>query len=486
MPPSLQVHDGAQLCAGVGRANITPSSTFPMGLWRAATHLRAEGIHRPIFTTCIILDCHPKQIAILNLELMLLSVSQVRSIQAAVSEVTGIEATDIWVFVTHNHAGPATLEDYLGEGELVVKAYCEEIPRLCADAAKKAKTTLVPARVGAGRGRCDIGINRDLKLPDGKFIIAPNPDGYVDSEVGVVKIESLDGRPIAVIANYACHPTIAGHENKLISPDYPGVVRDVVEQITGAVCLFLQGAAGNVGPREGFTASMEVVERQGAILGCEVAKVALQTETSQTRAVFEGLVGSMSAQLGIVRRERVEGGRQVLHALTRSVEIPTGNPFGLSYTKLEEDINALEAETSVVPAAQRESPAYYNKHIALNRLIWIRERGRRMHSAGTYSVEIRALCVGDVALVGSWGELFAETGSAIKANSPFPHTLVAAYMGGDAAYVPVLDAYSSNPSLEVMNTPVAPGGAEFLASEISSLLADLKNLSRAGQDSFRV
>jgi hypothetical protein len=59
--------------------------------------------------------------------------------------------------------------------------------------------------------------------------------------VKVVRIDDLDECPLAVIVHYGCHPTIMGHPNRLITPDYPGIVRQVVEHATGATCLFLLG-----------------------------------------------------------------------------------------------------------------------------------------------------------------------------------------------------------------------------------------------------
>src|SRR5438128_1410007 len=76
--------------------------------------------------------------------------------------------------------------------------------------------------------------------------------GPFDPTVAVARIDDEHGQPLATLVNYGCHPTTAGPENRQISPDYPGVVRQVVEQALGGRCLFLQGAAGDVGPLGGF------------------------------------------------------------------------------------------------------------------------------------------------------------------------------------------------------------------------------------------
>ena len=72
---------------------------------------------------------------------------------------------------------------------------------------------------------------------------------------------------MASIVNYACHPTTLAWQNTLISPDYPGAMREVVERETGAPCLFLQGASGDLGPREGFVGDVDVADRNGRQLG---------------------------------------------------------------------------------------------------------------------------------------------------------------------------------------------------------------------------
>src|SRR5205814_204485 len=63
--------------------------------------------------------------------------------------------------------------------------------------------------------------------------------------------------------NYACHPTTLAWENTLISPDYVGALREVVEAYTRAPCLFLQGASGNLGPRDGYVGDVKVADRNG-------------------------------------------------------------------------------------------------------------------------------------------------------------------------------------------------------------------------------
>src|SRR5439155_15556078 len=101
----------------------------------------------------------------------------------------------------------------------------------------------------------------------------------------------------ATLVNYACHATIMGPAKRLITPDFPGAMKRVVEQALGGRCIFLQGSAGNVGPVQGFQADPNVYRRLGAVLGHEVAKVALGLTAIPTGLAFRAVIPS-GAPLG--------------------------------------------------------------------------------------------------------------------------------------------------------------------------------------------
>src|SRR5262249_59528536 len=98
-----------------------------------------------------------------------------------------------------------------------------------------------------------------------------------------------------------------GPPNRLITPDYPGVVRQVVERATGATCLFLQGAAGNVHAIVDFVGDVAVYHRLGAILGHEAARLALRLETVPRRERLPGGTGAGAPPRG--HPGRPAGGR---------------------------------------------------------------------------------------------------------------------------------------------------------------------------------
>src|SRR5205823_11055658 len=74
------------------------------------------------------------------------------------------------------------------------------------------------------------------------------PDGPVDRELVVLRVEDEEGRAIALAVTYAAHPTLQDPKTMLFSADYPGALAAAVEKAWGAPCLFLQGAAGDLSP----------------------------------------------------------------------------------------------------------------------------------------------------------------------------------------------------------------------------------------------
>ena len=102
-----------------------------------------------------------------------------------------------------------------------------------------------------------------------------------------------DGRVLGTIVNYACHPTTLAWENTLISPDFIGAMREVVEAHTaGAPSLFLQGASGELGPAHQYVGDPAVADRHGRRLGF-AALSALEGMLPPGQALrFDGVVES--------------------------------------------------------------------------------------------------------------------------------------------------------------------------------------------------
>src|SRR5207245_1718863 len=75
-----------------------------------------------------------------------------------------------------------------------------------------------------------------------------DPDGAIDREVAVVRVDDENGHPIAALISYPCHPVVLSRRSYGISADFVAWTREMFEAVTGDRCLFLQGCAGNMNP----------------------------------------------------------------------------------------------------------------------------------------------------------------------------------------------------------------------------------------------
>mgnify|MGYP000619120947 CR=1 FL=1 len=312
------------LTAGAGRADITPPIGIAHAGWGAATHQRAEGVDMPFYATALYVTDGDLELAIVDLDIGILTNEDDAAIRAEVEAVAGIKPENLRLSATHTHSGPVNRGSWLDEGMEMVGPYWDSLPARVAEAVNTARWEAKTAHVGVGKGTSSINVNRRPALPDGTLFTGRNWDGFVDREVGIVAINDTTGNPISTLLNYTCHPTILGPANKLLSPDYPGTARKIVEQHVGGLCLFLQGAAGNCGPTHGFIGETEVAQRLGTRLGLEAARVRLEIDPVPRKERLVEVVPS-GADLGMYEDEPDGEPDDTLRVVNASVELPVGN-----------------------------------------------------------------------------------------------------------------------------------------------------------------
>jgi hypothetical protein len=134
---------------------------------------------------------------------------------------------------------------------------------------------LEPARIAAGEGESRVGIQRRETGPDGYVFLGEVPDGPIDPAVGVLRVDRLDGSPIAVMGAYGCHTVVVGPRAQVASPDFPGPMRELVEDALGGTAVFLQGGGGDIMPclGHGSWLTTRCGARIGMMLGGSVVSV---------------------------------------------------------------------------------------------------------------------------------------------------------------------------------------------------------------------
>lgn len=256
----------ATMTAGLSKVNITSPHSIPL--------------HDSLYARVLLLDDGDHRIAFIAVDQGIYTNDKIAVIA---KERFGIN--QLFLSSSHTHSSGKT------DGNFVASQLLKAL--------NQASRNMFPAKLVAGhRTFPQLGFNRLIVREDGHsreswfsddHYTSENPEripfGPVDPEVGVIKVEDMDGNPRGIIMNYACHADIVCN-NYEISADYPGVACRKVEEAFGdkITCLFIQGAAGDIesliissrrnGADDPFKTDYRTIERVGALLAYETVKLA--------------------------------------------------------------------------------------------------------------------------------------------------------------------------------------------------------------------
>ena len=429
------------LQAGVARRPVNP----PLGTRQTGFRLfgnPVQAIESDLTATALVLSDGTTKVAVIAIDLSIVGIDlSLRGLRPAqemrvrVADALGIPVTHVLLNTSHAHSGVA-LPDYMPDTpeQLALKERFRQV--LIAglvEAAVEADARLQPARLGCGWGESTIGVYR-RETRDGRDVLGEVPDHPIDTSVGVIRVDDLEGDPIAVVFRYSCHPVTMGPLSAVVSSDFPGAARRVVETSIGGLALFLQGGGGNINPRAGMGYEpdcRETKERVGLELGAEVVKVAAGMRTA-TRAGERRPLGNVPNIL-FTPWERVEGPLEVTIAAAEQT-------VALDYVDLpsQDEANAILAERSRSLRARREGDAQeWEIRVAEKEEDWARLLVEAAaHEHPTCELFLQAIRVGNLVISGMDAELFFESGLEIRSRSPFAHTFALGYTNGTIGYLP--------------------------------------------------
>jgi len=382
---------------GIANTTITPDRPIWMTGFASRT-APSEGAYNDLEASALVFDNGTTRLGIVAIDLVGIDEFLLEPVREKATEV-GISAQHMLVNCSHTHCAPACRR-VRGSCREFDEAYLAGLVETLGSLLEQAAANLEESRLDTVVGSCTLGINRRRRLADGRNAgMLPAPDKPIDPEVPILRVLSPGGDVRAVVFSYACHPTTMG--GQLIGTDYPGPARDLVrEKVPGCTPIFLQGCGGDVKPRN-VTAKrtfasgpVEVVYEIGHELG---------------RAVMAALCG-----------EPIELGDQ-LAGVSAIADLPTrGDPS-------EAKLAALEAGNQW----ERKWAEAARKTIA--------EKG---HLAATLPVEVQALRIGDLRLVGLGGEISCEIGLELKQRLPGVTLWTLGYSNLMRCYVASLEAHS--------------------------------------------
>ena len=305
----------ATLKAGVAKVEITPPPGIP--LWGYSDRKGpATGTLDPLYARVLVLEVGNQRLGLVTVDLG-------RSFGPAsldwLRNATRNDVSFIVVAATHTHSGPV-IQDEHPEG---VPAWETSALQKIAKAIGEARAHLTDARIGTGYGFALIGHNRLRVNPDGTVIwfernLTQVPTAPVDGTVSVLRLDTAAGQPLAILVNYACHPVVFGSDNLRYSADFPAAMAKTVEEAFAGrpLCMFLQGAPGDINPYYAVTPLEEDVitmrDRTGQTLGREAARIA---KNIQTQAEINPDLQFAEQQLRVHLRWNPEKWREALLAV---------------------------------------------------------------------------------------------------------------------------------------------------------------------------
>ncbi len=394
------------LSAGIVRRFITP----PKGIFLIGYGDRSKGnlgVHDDLTATALVLDDGTTRLAIVALDILTLNEFIVDRVRARLTP------TEALLCCSHTHSGPIAYADERSPRRN--REYIDSLVDNIVNAVQEAQANLKPARLEYSHSEANVGINRREKMPDGHMQIGRNPEGARDKSVQVVSVFALTPTPlpilgegqgvrVATIVNYACHGTVLGPDNLLVSADWIGVMRKKVEEELGGLTLFLQGAAANINPDMYWedARAFEMMAEQG--LGvAEVVLAATNSKSEKTRGAP-------------IQIERAEAW------LPTEARVVTSRPpknYGRQLLSLAKMPGFMAVFADLL----------LNQRYPWKSVIEARD--------GFWSVPMRvnAVRIGDLALVTYAAETFTEIGMKVKCASPAAHTLFASVSDGCISYL---------------------------------------------------
>jgi len=260
----------------------------------------SEGVLDPLYADALVIQAGGRKIAIVGLDLgRSPAEASLDRIRRRIQEQGGIEYSII--AGSHTHHGPVLeLTGEVGKGKGRFDAaldYYAQMEDGIVAAILEANAKLAPARIAVGSTQLD-GFNRNRQTK-----IEPKAS---DRELAVMRLDNAAGKPLAIVVNFAAHPTMLPASTLRFSADYVGALKAEVTRETGAAAIFLQGAAGDQSAAgQGYRAfgealgkeavklanSLEAQEAAHAALECREERFRFNSRTDfanpQVRAAFE-------------------------------------------------------------------------------------------------------------------------------------------------------------------------------------------------------
>lgn len=285
--------------AGVASTVITPEQSMWMSGY-AARNKPSEGkVHDLRAKALALQDSQGTRLVIATVDLLGISRPLRDRLENKANQRYKLPPEFLMLNASHTHCGPVVKErkdsiygdDFYGLSPQQIelsRQYVESLEQKILDLIGQAIENLEPAKLSYTHARAGFAMNRRLKTKNG-YTISPNPDGPVDHDVPVLRIDSPDGKLRAVMFGYACHNTTLSFYE--FCGDYAGFAQYYLEEAHPEVtALFIAGCGGDQNPYPRRT--LDLAKQHGRALANGV-ETALQSPASPVRGPIKSALDTV-------------------------------------------------------------------------------------------------------------------------------------------------------------------------------------------------
>ncbi|PGO29960.1 alkaline ceramidase [Bacillus cereus] len=247
---------------GVCKVDITP----PVGIDFVGYHRETgiNNIEERIYGTIFVFEKDEMKTVFISIDNIGMLVEDTNIIRERVASRLHIPFERVTVVYTHTHSGPETVGD-----QPLLKSYKTILVNNVVQGAITANKNMESCEVGWSVTTGEIGVNRRERTLDGKAKMGINIEGIVDKRIGVLAMRNAETKELAGIVVFCtAHPNVLNGDSDVLSADYPGMTREILEKIVNCPVVIVQGATGNVNAK--YRGSREALKQMAYILSGHV------------------------------------------------------------------------------------------------------------------------------------------------------------------------------------------------------------------------
>jgi len=255
--PCARASQQSSFKAGVASIVITPDESMWMAGY-AARNKPSEGKVHDLHAKALAMeDEHGTRFVIVTVDLIGIPRPTRDWLAEHAKQSYKLEPEALLLNASHTHSGPVVRETrysiygntlYGLSPEQIQQSnqYVDDLQDKLLKLIGRVIENLAPAKLSYTHARAGFAMNRRLKTETG-VQNSPNPDGPVDHDVPVLRIDSPDGKLRAVLFGYACHCTTLSFYQ--YCGDYAGFAQEYIEQAhPGTTAMFMAGCGGDQNP----------------------------------------------------------------------------------------------------------------------------------------------------------------------------------------------------------------------------------------------